>query len=535
MIGGGSLYKTAALSAGGPAIAEMLGGRIASRQTRDPHEKKLLNVVEEMAIASGTPVPPVYIMDQESAINAFAAGFTPGDAVIGVTRGCMEKLSRDELQGVIAHEFSHIFNGDMRLNLRLIGLIHGIVVISMIGYWLLRITMSGRASRDENKAAAAFALFGLALLIIGSVGAFFGSLIKASISRQREFLADASAVQFTRNPGGIAGALRKIGSDGSKLVAPRAKEASHMYFGSGVSAFFATHPPLKERIERITGAKLEEEFEEREAPAGGLEIYPSQVIAGIGRIDSAHVAHAHSMIGGLSAELESQISDPLGAVATIYGLLAQNDATAAWVVDNAEPDMAAMILKMRDVCASLGAEKRLVIVDLALPALRTLSKSQLEDFRSGLKQLVEADKELSLFEFALERVVAHHLEPGRGVIRYSNMRDIEKDAITILSAVAHMGHFEADRVARGYEAGRAMLGLSAPLAPLAECSFERIDAALGKLAQTAPELKAKIIAALLETAAVDKFVTIEEAEMVRAIADSLDVPIPPFLPGRLAA
>ncbi|MDI1312150.1 M48 family metallopeptidase [Prosthecobacter sp.] len=243
----GSLYKTAALAKGGSAVAESFGGRLVSSNTTHPEERKLRNVIEEMAIAAGVPVPKIYVLDDEKGINAFAAGHAPGDAAIAVTRGCMTLLNRDELQGVIGHEFSHILNGDMRLNLRIMGVIFGILCLAVIG----RILIYSRGGRDRNP----LMLLGLALIVIGAIGVFFGRLIQAALSRQREFLADASSVQFTRNPAGLSSALQKIGSVGSQLESPRAGEASHMFFGNGLGEPFfrmlATHPPLAERIRAI--------------------------------------------------------------------------------------------------------------------------------------------------------------------------------------------------------------------------------------------------------------------------------------------
>ena len=269
----GSLYKIFALSQGGVVVARSLGGRLIESNTPNPQERRLLNVVEEMAIASGTPVPSVFLLEKEKSINAFAAGFTPTDAVIGVTQGTLQILSRHELQGVIAHEFSHILNGDMRLNIRLIGVLNGILVIAMIGYAILRGT--SRSSSSKKGGGGAVLAFGAALFIIGYVGVFFGKLIKSAVSRQREFLADASAVQFTRNPDGLAGALKKIGGlvHGSRIKSSKAEEASHLFFSDGMHgkaspflsmrnhkppvqtrsafSFMATHPPLETRIKRI--------------------------------------------------------------------------------------------------------------------------------------------------------------------------------------------------------------------------------------------------------------------------------------------
>ena len=254
---GGTLYKMSEVSGGGGAVAKMLGGRLLNPGTQDEHERKLLNVVEEMSIASGTPVPEVYVLDQEESINAFAAGHTTNDAAIGVTRGCARTLSRDELQGVIGHEFSHILNGDMRLNVRLIGIVHGILCIAILGRILLRTGSSSSSGSGNRKGSNPLPVIGVALLIIGGIGVLFGRLIKSAVSRQREFLADAAAVQFTRNPAGLSGALKKIGGYvfGSRLLTPHAEEASHLYFGNGLGeAWFglmATHPPLDERIRAI--------------------------------------------------------------------------------------------------------------------------------------------------------------------------------------------------------------------------------------------------------------------------------------------
>src|SRR5690606_37764270 len=229
----GAAFRFMQLRAGGKAVAQGLGGRLLSVNTRNIDERKVLNVVEEMAIAAGVPVPQVYLLE-EAGINAFAAGHTPQDAVIGVTRGCIAQLSRDELQGVIAHEFSHICNGDMRLNLRLIGWLYGITVLGLIGYFLLR-GQSVAAARSRDNSRGALVLVGLGLMAVGYGGTLFGNLIKAAVSRQREFLADASAVQYTRNPAGIGGALKKIGANakGSLLDTAGAGEVGHLLFGQG--------------------------------------------------------------------------------------------------------------------------------------------------------------------------------------------------------------------------------------------------------------------------------------------------------------
>ena len=334
-----SFIKISSLSSGGSAVAEMVGAVKVNPATRDPHERKYINVVEEMAIASGVPVPALYIMQDELNINAFAAGFTIQDAAVAVTRGCIEKLSRDELQGVVAHEFSHILNGDMKLNIRLIGVLAGILFIAMIGRIVLEIggNSSRRRSRSKDDGGAGVVVVGLALFLVGYVGYFFGSLIKAAVSRQREFLADASAVQFTRNPGGIGGALRQIGgyADG-ELETKRAAEVSHMCFSSVVNSFFSfkTHPPLPERISRIENLPLDDigpgEAQASGAPlaagaaglAGGtIRTSAADVIASTGSVTEAGVEKASYIVASLPAGLAEAAQHPLSASALVYLLI----------------------------------------------------------------------------------------------------------------------------------------------------------------------------------------------------------------------
>ena len=243
-----SFIKGIQLRTGGAAVAQMLGGRRIDPASTDKYDRRIYNVVHEMALAAGMPTPDVYVIE-DTAINAFAAGRTPEDAVIGLTSGAIDVLERQELQGVIAHEFSHIANGDMKLNLRVIIAIAGLTFIYIMGRMLLEIS---RGSGRKN--VAPFLALGLILMTIGLIGTFFGYIIQAAISRQREYLADASAVQYTRNPKGIASALRKISQAGSSLNHPKALECSHMMFSQGFrSKLFATHPPIRKRIERLNG------------------------------------------------------------------------------------------------------------------------------------------------------------------------------------------------------------------------------------------------------------------------------------------
>ncbi|MBM4370716.1 MAG: M48 family metallopeptidase, partial [Deltaproteobacteria bacterium] len=334
VIGIGALLKTASLAAGGRRVAEALGGRLVQAGAASPAERRLLNVVEEMALAAGVPVPLVFVLDAEPGINAFAAGRTPEDAAVAVTRGALETFSRDELQGVIAHEFSHILNGDMRLNLRLMGLLGGILALTVIGRILLRAgsVSTGRRKKD----GAGLALVGLGLVVIGWVGVLAGRMIQAAVSRQREYLADASAVQFTRNPDGIGGALRKIRDvvTGSRVAAPAAAEASHMFFGPVSAAFlFATHPPLDERIARVEGLPLEELRAAAPPPPSAVsrgEVLAAGFAAAAARAAGADLPpgsmeSAARIAGRLPGPLRDALGNGLGAAATVSALLLDRD------------------------------------------------------------------------------------------------------------------------------------------------------------------------------------------------------------------
>jgi Zn-dependent protease with chaperone function len=371
LIGSGSLYKTIALSlGGGGAVAKSLGGRLVSRETQDPLEQRLLNVVDEMAIASGLPVPQVFVLDEESGINAFAAGNKPSEAVVAVTRGGLERLPRDELQGVVAHEFSHIFNGDMRINIRLTGLLHGILMLAMVGRTMLDAASSTGHSRSDKKddGGATIVLLGLGfgLLLIGYIGVFFGQLIQAAVSRQREFLADASAVQYTRNPLGLAGALKRIVAASSRMRHPNSEAASHMFFGEGISHFsrmLATHPPIDERIHRLdptytpntAGLALADEDEvigrtvgdesETAVTTGFLvagertTVTQQDVRKSIGNPEPRHAVYARQVFGDYPEAVFADLNSPTQVASLLYGMLVANTEDPATTLSMALKDL----------------------------------------------------------------------------------------------------------------------------------------------------------------------------------------------------
>jgi len=566
VVAAGSLYKTSQLRGGGSVVAESLGGTLIASDTGDPDERRLLNVVEEMAIASGTPIPPVYLLRDEPGINAFAAGFTPGDAVIGVTRGCVRQMSRDELQGVIAHEFSHILSGDMSLNIRLMGVIHGILMIGIIGYFLLRSSMFAgrgrRGGRDNN--AMVMLSAGLGLMLIGFLGTFFGNLIKASVSRQREFLADASAVQFTRNPDGIAGALKKIlgFDDGSILQSPNAPESSHLFFSQGLRGglqmLFATHPPLDERIRR-----LDPSFEGQrgsEARGGEARARPAAAAAVTGfaaapegsALDQAgeptvaHLAYAAALVRGLPPAVTAAVHEAYSARAVIYALLINRDPgprklQLEQLAHFGEAGIDRETRGLLPEIEGLDARARLPLIDMALPALRSLSASQYERFKTNVAALIAADEKIDVFEWTLQRVLLAHLRPHfervpPPRVRYSSLARLTPQCSVLLSTLARVGSRNQAELRAAFEQGASqLLGVEPDLLPPDRCGLAALDAALERLAQASPSCVQQLLTACAACIAADRKVTQAEGELLRAIADSLACPMPPLLPGQRLA
>ena len=564
----GSVFKWRQLASGGRYVAESLGGRLLNQNTKDTDEMRALNVVEEMAIASGNPVPPVYIMEDDS-INAFAAGLSRHDAVVGVTRGCVNLLTRDELQGVIAHEFSHIHNGDMRLNLKLIAFIHGIVVIGLIGSLLTR---SGAISRRSSNGGLALVGIGIALVVIGYGGTFFANIIKAMVSRQREFLADASAVQFTRNPEGIGGALKKIGgfSGGAILKSGGAPEFSHMYFGQGIplrlNALMATHPPLEDRIRRIepswsgefTKPKYQSSYIDPEqkikhqkvataeslvgslASASitttlGATNYASsdtnddQLIDSVGEISTQSLELTREQISLLPTEIQRAARNSYSARALVYCLLLNRDRDARMrqieiINDAAHPATFEEMRRLYQWVAGLERAHYLILVDLCIPALKQLSVSQSEIFKANMKSLVTGGDQKNFYEWCLHRIVVHSVERFK-TVENKKLEDCLPSIQTVFSATAAM----TEKTLRNAAFDAAWDEISLPKLELVTLSsLGELESALDELAALKPMEKPKLLKALMVIIKHDKKATPAEAEIFRAIADILDCPIPPF-------
>ena len=569
----GSLYKIRALSAGGKTVAEALGGQLIPQNTSDLKQRKLLNVVEEMAIASGTPAPPVYLLADEPGINAFAAGFTPRDAVIGITQGGIDHLSRDQLQGVIAHEFSHIFNGDMRLNIRLMGVLYGIVIIGMAGYYLLYSASFSRRRMSNNKGAGGILALAIGLMVIGFSGTFFGELIKAAVSRQREYLADASAVQFTRNPDGIAGALKRIGGlkFGSKVRNPDASEVSHAFFAQGVSGFMqvlsATHPPLAKRILRIDphwngefdssdktdlpkneeddGKKetmTREEFAKKGAIiAGGVVMADvANVIDQIGNPKPETINHAHSLIAGLSTAIKEAAHESYGARAVIYCLALDpeqdvRDRQLEHLKKHADPDVFMLMHELLPEMGRLDIKYRLPVIDIAIPALKQLSLNQYQAFRGNVVALIEISPRVRLMEWSLQKILFNHLDGQFFKLvhtkkRYSHTGQLKKEIELILSVMAYAGHQDQNEIEAAFIAATKNLGLSGlKLMVKSEISLSDLDRSLNKLENLKPLVKPQLLLACAASVAHDQKISSVEFELLRAFSDVFGCPMPPII------
>jgi Zn-dependent protease with chaperone function len=547
--------------------------------------------VEEMAIASGVRVPAVYVMDGEPGINAFAAGYDTSDSVVTVTRGTLESLNRDELQGVVAHEFSHILNGDMRLNIRMMGVLAGIVFIGSIGEFIMRSQRGG----GDSKGALPIFLGGLALLLIGWIGLFFARLIKAATSRQREFLADASSVQFTRNPDGIAGALDQIGasSSGALIATRHAEDLSHMFFAQALAmrlaGLFATHPPLEERIERVHArfdragyrkgrasavAAAESEGEsqyEDKRKAAAAAILGGAGLGGrrgadigsdwgrsagasaalVGSMDGAKVDYAAKLLAALPLQLRENLREAEGARAALVALLLapKEDVQKQQLQALADKGLGALAEQARRaelLTRRLGPPFHLPVVDLALPAIKPESDALKNELLVALEAVIYADRRVSLHEFVVLTLVRSQLAPFRkpGAAGNRKLAELQDAVRVVLSMVAHAGTRQdatgerGEAVATAMRTGLAEMGLQAA-APAGALTLESAAAALEQLKDLAPMQKAVLVKGLFAAVTTDGTIRVVEAELMRLVGAVLDCPLPPLLeavdPATLAA
>ncbi len=574
------LFRWLQLSTGGKVVAEGMGGKPILGQTADPAERRCLNVVQEMALAANMPVPAVYVLEDERGINAFAAGILPSDAVVAVTRGAIDHLKRHELQGVIGHEFSHILNGDMRLNIRLAALLKGITFVGDVGYFLLRSQAYGRSGGSRRDGGAALPVLGVGLCAVGWMGGLTASYIRAAISRQREFLADASAVQFTRDVGGIADALKVIGGyvPGTLVHAARATEMSHIFFGQVIHSLwqtFATHPPLADRIRRLEPA-WDGEFisrkpvhypnpDSRDAAEAGLDRAAMVAAAAAASAAAASTEAGTPEAGAAPAGAETTDADfaeeapdydaqtaareelpvalvrhshePLGAHAILCALLMQPDPQVyqrqmAVLEEGETRGLAELTHTVFPAVAALGAPRRLPLVELCLPTLKAISERQYRALKRTLLRLIQADARTELHEWCLYQLVRHYLDAEfvqvqRSRPRYRRLAPVRKQLQVVLSVLAHASDSDTEIA---FTAGRDSLDMGTlELLPSEECGVAAFSRAVMTLADLYPLLKPRLLKAMSLAAGADGEFNYKEKEIIAAMAAVMDCPAPELL------
>ncbi|HEX9810801.1 MAG TPA: M48 family metallopeptidase [Burkholderiales bacterium] len=560
VIGAASMYRMASLRTGGGAVARSLGGVLVESDAADPQKRRLQNVVEEMAIAAGIPVPQLYVLEQEPGINAFAAGFTTGDAAIAVTRGTLELLTRDELQGVIAHEFSHILNGDMRLNTHLLGVVFGLLFIGLTGRIILRglAHVRGTSRRGGGQAIAAAFFAGLALVVVGYLGTLFGAMIRAAVSRQREYLADASAVQFTRNPNGIAGALKKIAVSPLRTVlqAAEAEEISHMLIADGrkmFAGFFATHPPILERIKAIDRRfdpaeleriRLQAVTAERGAPppprpATIAAVSPALVIASIGVLSAAALdAAARTQANIPDALLRAAHARSLAPALVLALALNPDPAERSRQIARSRERLPEALLEHLDailtMIAPLNPAHRLPLIELAFPALRQRSPQELRQIVTAVEDVTRMDGRFDVLDYALARLLRERLAEaaapqGAGPVRSAKLFALRDEVSILFSVIAQTGDRDKHAAQRAYDQGvRRLFGNNVPPYAVPQPWIAPLDRALTRLDGLAPAAKQSVIEALVATVTHDRQINLGEMELLRAICASLHCPVPPM-------
>jgi Zn-dependent protease with chaperone function len=561
-----SLYRMATLASGGSAVAQSLGGTLIDAATRDPQRRQLINVVEETAIAAGVPAPQVYVLESEGGINAFAAGYSTSDAAIAVTRGTLESLTRDELQGVIAHEFSHILNGDMRLNMRLIGVSFGILVIALTGRMVLRGLSHSRSSSNRGGQVLLLGLAaGVTLVVVGYIGVLFTRLIKSAVSRNREFLADASAVQFTRNPHGIAGALKKIAVSPLRatLTSAESEEIGHMLIAerSGLfDALFASHPPILERIrtiepsfdpaelERIRLAPMTSGAPSPPAPAPlshteQLALLPLSVIATIGNPGAAQLTAAVQRHTDIPPALREAAHSPQDALAVVLAVvLSQDTPLRARQIAHLRariklaPDSLARLEALASHGARLEPALRLPLLEIAFPALRQRPPEQLRALVVLVDELLRLDGQVSVLDYALGRLLRVQLtealtpRAGRPAQPALKLHALRSETQALFAVMAQTGHDDERSARAAFDAGmRRLLPMAPPgFAPPSDW-ITTLDRSLTRLDFLPPAIKQALIEALVVTVAHDRQVTLGEAELLRVVCASLHCPLPPLV------
>ena len=570
VIGISSVARTVSLAAGGSKVAEQLGGTRVGADTTDLLKKRLRNVVEEMAIASGVPVPQVYVLEREAGINAFAAGYSPANAAITVTRGALVNLNRDELQGVIAHEFSHVLNGDMRISTRLIGLLFGLTVIAMIARTILRFGPRSSGGRKGGGGIAVIYVAALVVLALGWIGLFFGRLIQAAVSRNRESLADASAVQFTRDPNGLRNALVKIGAlgIGSRFSDADAEEVAHLLFAEGIPRAFATHPPLLERIRELDPSFQPSEFEAarrrmneeratageedtaRTSPAadranqlqqGAVVLAPAAVAQLVGRPGTEHMLQAQDVLASLPASFERAARQPAQSAALFLALAIDmapeaRELQLAFVREQFGAEFLDAVKAMLAEVDALAPVQRMPALLQVFAALSQLGRAERVDLLRCLNGLLMRENRTSAFAYALRKLaqmqLQDNLDPRRRAAGYLSAQGARDELQVLFSALAMQGTEDEDGGAESLRGGHGNLlpGIHPTFARLGHWP-PRLDQALTRIDRLQPAAKSLLVKALVLTIAHDGRMTVSESELLRAICAVLHCPLPPLYSG----
>jgi Zn-dependent protease with chaperone function len=569
-----SLFKSAQLRGGGGVVAHSLGGVRVGRDTNDLKRKRLHNVVEEMAIASGVPMPEIYVLENETGINAFAAGHTPANAAIAVTQGALDTLSRDELQGIIGHEFSHVLNGDMRLNLQLMGWLFGLFVVALVGRTLLRFAPRGRRGAAWLIGGAA------AVMVLGYVGMFFARILQAAVSRQRERLADASSVQFTRNPDGLKGALLKVAGlpEGSKIVHADAEQAAHMLFASGTRRLFRTHPTLAERIKELDphfdvkrlptaaasalrqvpafdAAELTDANVFRAADSAdtskhlaapepnGAAVMPQAIVAQVGQIETLHIEQAQQMRLALPESLREFVESSGRARALVLALLLSRNAAVrekqlSLLSKSTNVTELAVVRETLPVAESLEPMLRLPALLQIFPALRRLPIAERRSLAKVADNLIRADARVDVFEFCLAHLLSTLLRDeleARAPHGKLSLAEADADIQVLFATLATFGNTDARQARMSYEAGmQTVMPMHRPPYLAIEDWPRRLSESLKRLEKLQPFAKKAVIEGLVKTIAHDDVLSIEEAELLRTVCAALHCPLPPLLPGLMS-
>ncbi len=572
----GCVYHVVKLARGGAAgVMEGLGATRLDAGSGDLRERRLLDVVEEMAIASGVPVPQVFVLRDEPGINALAVGQATRGAAVAVTSGALEHLSRDELQAVVAHEFGHLLNGDSVLNERLMGMLGGLSILALFGRQALEVASS--AGRRDARLGLFLLPSGVVLAVAGWAGLLCGQIVRAGVSRQREYLADASSAQFTRNPGALASALAKIRDHGSALQRARAVEASHFFFANALEGLFArwlqTHPPIEERIRRLdpSGALAPASGEPAGISGGTRPIAtlgpdPSRkLLDTIGAPRPEHLSRASEILASLPAEVALAARSPDTAPSLLVALAA-SDGPVTWEppgIRDASPSPDASsgtgALAAREASPprtgsaafagaplvfpleGLSRAQRLCAADLAVATLDVLPPDRLEALGQALDRATRQDAHVSVFEWMLGSLVRRRIDRRRSSRRprpprFAAVAQVEVECLQLLSLVAWSGSHDAARAGEALAAGVRELGTGPgwTVLPRDRLGAAVADGALRTLAQATLEVRRRVLRACTAASAIDGRITSAEAELLRVVASFLECPIPPVLPGVLS-